>query len=379
MSFRIPLKRVNWTTSAFLIGTALISVIFVPIYLYKNGIDLFQSIMFFLYLSATMMSITLGYHRLFSHLSFKAKTPVKLFTLIFGACAFENSALLWCSDHRRHHKHVDHDEDPYDITKGFFWAHIGWLLFKLNPEPPMDNVSDLRKDKLVMWQDRWTHYIGLIVGLILPPVLGYAWYSWVDTTSLTPWTGALGAFLISGVLRVVVSQHLTFFINSLCHTVGRQPYSTKHTARDSAVMAFLTFGEGYHNYHHEFQHDYRNGIKKISWDPTKWAIWTMSKVGLTSDLRRVSASKILLAEMTEAKRLADLRLAQQAPAKDCPIWQKSSEMLHALYDQMAARYAELEQVVANRAELSRQVIHEWRQETRELVRQLSRLNRLERA
>jgi stearoyl-CoA desaturase (delta-9 desaturase) len=378
MSFRIPLKRVNWTTSAFLIGTALISLIFVPIYLYKNGIDWFQSIMFFFYLSATMMSITLGYHRLFSHLAFKAKTPVKLFTLVFGACAFENSALLWCSDHRRHHKHVDHDEDPYDITKGFFWAHIGWLLFKLNPVPPMDNVSDLRKDKLVMWQDRWTHYIGLVVGLILPPIFGYAWYAYVDTSSLTPWTGALGAFLISGVLRVVVSQHLTFFINSLCHTVGRQPYSTKHTARDSAVMAFLTFGEGYHNYHHEFQHDYRNGIKKVSWDPTKWAIWVMSKVGLTSDLRRVSASKILLAEMAEAKRLADLRLAQQAPAKDCPIWQKSSDMLHTLYDQMAARYAELEQIVANRAELSRQVIHQWRQETRELVRQLSRLNRLER-
>lgn len=379
MSFRIPLKRVNWTTSAFLIGTALISLIFVPIYLYKNGIDWFQSIMFFFYLSATMMSITLGYHRLFSHLAFKAKTPVKLFTLVFGACAFENSALLWCSDHRRHHKHVDHDEDPYDITKGFFWAHIGWLLFKLNPVPPMDNVSDLRRDKLVMWQDRYVHYIGLIVGLILPPIFGYAWYSYVDTTSLTPWTGALGAFLISGVLRVVVSQHLTFFINSLCHTVGRQPYSTKHTARDSGVMAFLTFGEGYHNYHHEFQHDYRNGIKKISWDPTKWAIWTMSKIGLTSDLRRVSASKILLAEMAEAKRLADLRLAQQAPAKDCPIWQKSSEVLHALYAKITARYAELEQVVANRAELSRQVIHEWRQETRELVRQLSRLNRLERA
>jgi stearoyl-CoA desaturase (delta-9 desaturase) len=378
MSFRIPLKRVNWTTSAFLIGTALISLICVPIYLFKNGIDWFQTIMFFFYLSATMMSITLGYHRLFSHLAFKAKLPVKLFTLIFGACAFENSALLWCSDHRRHHKHVDHDEDPYDITKGFFWAHIGWLLFKLNPVPPLDNVNDLRKDKLVMWQDRWVHYIGLVVGLILPPIFGYAWYSYVDTTSLTPWTGALGAFLIAGVLRVVVSQHLTFFINSLCHTVGRQPYSTKHTARDSAVMAFLTFGEGYHNYHHEFQHDYRNGIKKFSWDPTKWAIWLMSKIGLTSDLRRVSASKILLAEMAEAKRLADLRLAQPAN-KDCPIWQKSSEVLHSLYDQMAARYAELEQVVANRAELSRQVIHQWRQETRELVRQLSRLNRLERA
>lgn len=125
---RIPFDRVNWITSSFLIGTALIALVGVPIYLWQVGIDWFQFALFFFYIVATMMSITVGYHRLFSHLSFKAKTPVKLFTLIFGACAFENSCLNWVSDHRRHHKHVDHDEDPYDISKGFFWAHIGWLL-----------------------------------------------------------------------------------------------------------------------------------------------------------------------------------------------------------------------------------------------------------
>ncbi len=259
--FRIPFDRVNWITSSFLIGTALIALIGAPIYLYHFGINWFQFGMFFFYLCATMMSITVGYHRLFSHLSFKAKTPVKIFTLIFGACAFENSALNWCSDHRRHHKHVDHDEDPYDISKGFFWAHIGWLLFKLNPEPPVDNVADLRKDKLVMWQHRYTHWIGLVVGLIAPAALGYGYNTLMG---LDPMVGALGGFLIAGVTRIVIAQHCTFFINSLCHTVGKQPYSTKHSARDSAIMAFLTFGEGYHNYHHEFQHDYRNGVKAMA-------------------------------------------------------------------------------------------------------------------
>ena len=155
--YRIPFDRVNWITSSFLIGTALIALIGLPVYLFKFGIDWFQFGMFFFYLVATMMSITVGYHRLFSHLSFKAKTPVRLFTLVFGACAFENSCIDWASDHRRHHKHVDHDEDPYDISKGFMWAHIGWLMFKLRPEPPMDNVNDLRKDKLVIWQDKYVH------------------------------------------------------------------------------------------------------------------------------------------------------------------------------------------------------------------------------
>ncbi len=381
---RIPFDRVNWITSSFLIGTALIALIGVPIYIFNYGIDLFQITMFFIYLCFTMMSITVGYHRLFSHISFKAKWPVRLFTLIFGACAFENSCLDWASDHRRHHKHVDHDDDPYDISKGFFWAHIGWLLFKLNPEPPMDNVNDLRKDKMVVWQHKYVHWIGLVVGLILPAVLGYAWNSWMG---LAPWEGALGGFLIAGVARVVVAQHCTFFINSLCHTVGRQPYSTKHSARDSAIMAFLTFGEGYHNYHHEFQHDYRNGVKPWQWDPSKWTIWLLSKVGLAEGLRRVPDAKILLAEMHEARRRARLRIeelratplpatgvahmASEAAHRATEAAHRAADALHVLVENLSANYHELEQAAAQRVQLSREKMREWQQETRALIRELS--------
>jgi stearoyl-CoA desaturase (delta-9 desaturase) len=106
------------------------------------------------------------------------------------------------------------------------------------------------------------------------------------------WAGALGGFLIGGVMKIVVLQHCTFLINSACHTIGRQPYSTRCSARDSFLMAILTFGEGYHNYHHEFQHDYRNGVKPWQWDPTKWLIWTLSKLDLTSGLRRVPSEAI---------------------------------------------------------------------------------------
>ena len=370
--YRIPFRRVNWTTSSFLIGTALIALIGVPIYIIKYGLDLFQGSMFFFYLCATMMSITVGYHRLFSHIAFKAKWPVRLFTLVFGACAFENSCLDWASDHRRHHKHVDHDDDPYDISKGFFWAHIGWLLFKLNPEPPMDNVNDLRKDKLVMWQHRWVHWIGLVVGLILPAALGYAWNGWMG---MNPWQGALGGFLIAGVARVVVAQHCTFFINSLCHTVGRQPYSTKHSARDSAIMAFLTFGEGYHNYHHEFQHDYRNGVKPWQWDPSKWTIWLLSKTGLAEGLRRVPDGKILLAEMQEARRKAQIRLQEVQDAGPTPC-QRASEAIHEVIEKLSANYHELEKAVADRVQLSREALNEWQDETRRLIRELSRIRPL---
>ncbi|MFL6590385.1 MAG: acyl-CoA desaturase [Chthoniobacterales bacterium] len=294
MFARIPLERINWTTSSFLIGTLLLTVTALPVYLWFFGIDWFQVAMFFFFLAASGFSVTLGYHRLFSHLAFRAKWPVRLFVLIFGAAAFENSVLMWSSEHRRHHKHVDHDEDPYDISKGFFHAHIGWLLFKLLPQPPFDNVNDLKKDRWIMWQHRYIHLLAVAIGMGLPALVGGIWDGW---------SGALGGLLIGGVAKTVVLQHCTFFINSACHTVGNQPYSTRCSARDSFFMALFTFGEGYHNYHHEFQHDYRNGVMPWQWDPTKWIIWTLSKLKLTGGLRRVPADTIEAAKERSRQEL----------------------------------------------------------------------------
>jgi stearoyl-CoA desaturase (delta-9 desaturase) len=283
VTFRIPTDRINWVTSSFLIGTFVLTLTAVPLYLWYFGFVWFHFVVAAALLTVTGFSITLGYHRLFSHATFRAKLPIRLFVVVFGAAAFENSVLMWASEHRRHHKHVDHDEDPYDITKGFFHAHIGWLLFKLWPQPPFDNVADLKKDPLVMWQHRHVNLLAVLMSFGLPTLLG-AWWD--------GWAGALGGFLIGGVMKIVVLQHCTFLINSACHTIGRQPYSTRCSARDSFLMAILTFGEGYHNYHHEFQHDYRNGVKPWQWDPTKWLIWTLSKLDLTSGLRRVPSEAI---------------------------------------------------------------------------------------
>ena len=378
MKLSIPFERVDWINTVFLLIITLLAVIAAPIYLWHHGMNGFLAGMFAFYCIATGMSITLGYHRLFSHLSFKAKWPVRLFTLVFGACAFENSALNWVSDHRRHHKHTDHDDDPYDISKGFFWAHIGWILFKVRPEPPLDNVQDLRKDPLVMWQHRYDKMIALVVGLILPAVLGYFFAGGA--------TGALGGFLIAGVLRVFCVQQCTFFINSLCHTIGRQPYSTRCSARDSFVMSLFTFGEGYHNYHHEFQHDYRNGVKPWQWDPSKWTIWTLSKLGLADSLRRVPDAKILLSEMHEARRRAQLRIeelratpvpahgvahmASEAAHRAAEAAHRAADALHEVVERVSKNYHELEQAAAQRVQLSREVMRDWQAETRALIRQL---------
>jgi len=172
---RIPFDRVNWETSSFLISTFVLTITALPAYLWFYDLDWFQWALFAFLFSATTMSITLGYHRLFSHIAFKAHWSVRLFTLLFGAAAFENSAVMWSSEHRRHHKHVDHDDDPYDITKGFFHAHMGWLLFKIDPQPPYDNVVDILKDPLVAWQHKHVQKIAVVVSFIMPTVLGYLW------------------------------------------------------------------------------------------------------------------------------------------------------------------------------------------------------------
>lgn len=132
----IPFKRVNWLVSSFLISTLFLSITVMPLYLRFFGIDWFQVTLFFVMLGACGFSITLGYHRLFSHLTFQAHRIVRLFTVVFGAGAFENSVLLWSCEHRSHHNHVDHDDDPYCIKKGF-------LSFTFSRRPAISALSCL--------------------------------------------------------------------------------------------------------------------------------------------------------------------------------------------------------------------------------------------
>lgn len=276
--------RINWISTVFLLGTLLIALVGTPWYIVTHGLGWPEVLTFVGIWLAVGMSITAGYHRLFAHKTYQAAWPVRLFYLVFGAGALENSVLAWAGDHRVHHSHVDEERDPYNITKGFWWAHIGWIFFDTKTSN-RSVVRDLTEDRLVLWQDRWYIPLGLGVAFGIPLLVGLL-------------TGeVLGCLLIGGVLRVVVSHHSTFFINSLCHMIGRQPYSREHSARDSGIMAVLAFGEGYHNYHHSFPFDYRNGVKVWQFDPAKWAIYLLSKVGLVRDLRRAPEAAVLKAKV----------------------------------------------------------------------------------
>jgi stearoyl-CoA desaturase (delta-9 desaturase) len=223
---------------------------------------------------------------------------------------------------------------------------------------------------------RWIHQLSLIVGFVIPSAIGWLYGGFIS---------ALGAFLIAGVARIVAVQQSTFCINSLCHTIGNRPYSSNCSARDSWIAALVTFGEGYHNYHHEFQHDYRNGVKPWQFDPTKWTIWLLSKIGLVSDLRRVPEVKILLAEIIEARRQIDSGLEilpKEFPESIGDLIKDCQDKLHQMSLQFNGIKIELQSLAMDKMEVSREAIQQWRREVHEglevvelLISNISRIKR----
>jgi stearoyl-CoA desaturase (delta-9 desaturase) len=170
---------------------------------------------------------------------------------------------------------VDEEEDPYDATKGFWYSHCGWVLLK-DPHYTEKFTPWLREDRVVMWQHRW--YVPIVLsGLALPFAVGFAYGGWMS---------GVGCFLLAGVGRLFLVLNSTFCINSVCHLWGSQPYSQSNTSRDSWLVSLITMGEGYHNYHHTFQRDYRNGPRWYNFDPSKWLIYNLSLLGLAGNLVR---------------------------------------------------------------------------------------------
>lgn len=268
-------RPLNWRNILWLAGSLLLCGVGVPVTLLYFGVSLLGVLVFLASCVPAAICITAGYHRLFSHRSYDASAIVRFFYLVIGAAAFEGSALEWARDHRRHHRSVDTDQDPYSIEKGFFFAHMGWLFRQSTPARYEDYPLDLRLDPLVGWQHRYYLPLVVLVGLVLPTIIGHMMGS--------AWQG----FLYGGVLRAVVTQHSTFLINSLSHFAGTRPFSLTNSARDNILMAFLAHGEGYHNFHHRFQTDYRNGYRWYHWDPTKWLIQSLRVLGLVRKLRTV--------------------------------------------------------------------------------------------
>ena len=269
----------NWTNLLFFSLTPLAAILGVILYVRAYGLAAGDLFAFGTMMFLSCVAIIPGYHRYFSHRTYRASRPLEIFYLLMAPAGFHQSALVWASEHRDHHKYSDTDRDPYSIRGGFWWAQIGWILHG-RTRARFENVPDLIDDPMVRWQHRYWLPLGIAVGAGLPTLIGLAFGR------------PFGGFLWGGLLRLVIFQHCTFLINSAAHTFGKRPYSDKQTARNAWWLDFFTFGEGHHNFHHAFPGDYRIGHQPWHFDPAKWWIATMGFFRQASQLHRTPREQI---------------------------------------------------------------------------------------
>lgn len=320
-------KQFNWGPGLFLLIYQPCLLLALPFYFYyaAPGWQMILASIVLLYL--TGMSITAGYHRFYAHRTYKTNPFIEAILLFFASMAGQGSALRWSFDHRLHHAHVDTDNDPYSIKKGFWYAHFLWILEKPRPIDPKV-VPDLMKNPLIQFQHRYSSLLMVLTNVIAFFVVGWLLNDYVGAFFLACWT------------RLFALHHFTWFINSLAHTWGDKPFCQEQSAVNNYVISFLTFGEGYHNYHHVFANDYRNGIRWYHFDPTKWLIWGLHKIGLASNLKRMDPYTIKKRMVMERKELLLDRL--------CNLWYvKKDELekkIHDLSERIVNEIAEANQL-----------------------------------
>lgn len=312
------LTNLNWPAGLFIIGYHLALLLGLP-FCFANAppsLAIFGVMLLLVILNGLSIGV---YHRCYSHGSYALHPIVESFFLLFSTMAFQSSVLKWSHDHRNHHRWLDGEKDPYSITKGFWHAHIFWIFRKSAAMDP-SIIRDLSDRKILAFQHRYYGLLAAGINVAVVLIVGMA-------------TGNfLAAFVICWLLRMFIVHHVTWFVNSLAHSWGERTYSRELTAVDNFFLAFFTFGEGYHNYHHTFATDYRNGVRWYHFDPNKWIIWTLAKLQLASDLKRFDRYTIARRLLKEDRRLLLERFMTLSHARASELAQNA----HELYERMHA-------------------------------------------
>ena len=235
-----------------------------------------------------MFGITAGFHRLFSHRSFKTNRLFQFFLAYAATCSAQMGPIWWASHHRHHHKYTEQIEDPHTPTlKGFFWAHVGWIMSPANSPTKEEYVGDLMKYPELKWLDKY-HYFApfslviLLYGLGEFMAVNYAQYN----------TNGMELVLCGFFVSTVLLYHATFMVNSVCHVFGHRTYDTKDGSVNNFLVAILTLGEGWHNNHHAFPNSEKQGHKWYQIDISHYILWCLSKIGVVWKIRDVPDDSI---------------------------------------------------------------------------------------
>jgi stearoyl-CoA desaturase (Delta-9 desaturase) len=239
----------------------------------------------FVFYVVSGMGISMGFHRYFTHCSFKAAKPLRVALAIAGSLAIEGPLLVWVADHRRHHKYSDREGDPHSpwrfgndwkaLTKGLLYAHMGWM-FNPNRTSQQKFCPDLLADRTICRISR-TFALWAAISLLGPALIGGLW-------SMS-WYGALTAFFWASLVRICLLHHVTWSINSVCHTFGNEDFEVRDKSRNVAWLAIPSFGESWHNLHHSDPTCARHGALEGQIDISARAIWWAEKLGWAWDVR----------------------------------------------------------------------------------------------
>ena len=233
----------------------------------------------------TVIGITVGFHRLFTHRSFETGNGVKAALAILGSMALQGPLLSWVAVHRKHHQHSDKPDDPHTphasgggvwgVLRGFWHAHVGWIFDSESPGLSR-YVGDLNKDRFLCRMDE-LFAVWVVTGLVLPAIAGG-----VLTLS---WRGVLLGFIWGGLVRIFLVHHATWSVNSICHLWGTQPFKGHDQSRNNAIFGVIGFGDGWHNNHHAFPNSARHGLRWWEIDASYWFILGLEKLGLATKVK----------------------------------------------------------------------------------------------
>jgi len=236
---------------------------------------------------SSSMSITAGAHRLWTHRSYRAKLPLRIFLILSNLCAMQNSIIEWARDHRVHHKFTETNADPYNALRGLFFSHCGWLMCRKHPEVKEKgkkiNLDDLYSDPVCRIQDKYYKPATLFMNFVMPTLV--PWYFWGEDAWI--------AYIVCGITRYIIVMNITWSVNSFAHLWGNKPYDKHIHPTDNLFVIFVSWGEGFHNYHHAFPTDYSTSEFGFRFNATTMFIDAMAWLGLADHCRKASTEAVL--------------------------------------------------------------------------------------
>ncbi len=270
-----------------LVWLPIIGVVSAIALLWNRWVNWVDLTLFLTMYTVCAFGITLGFHRMLTHKAFQAHPWVKTFFLISGSMAMQGPALHWAATHTQHHANSDDEGDPHSPLKSLWHAHVGWILNDFKPDI-QKYAGAMLKDPIIVFVHN-TFWLWVFVGLAIPSLIGAGAAHLIGQSA---WFGALTGLIWGGFVRLFFNQHVTWAVNSICHTFGSRQFETTDESRNNFLFGILAMGEGWHNNHHAFPRSARHGMSWKQPDPSAWAIWLMEKLGLIKDVVLISRKRI---------------------------------------------------------------------------------------